>query len=228
MVRTLPSRQHARQPLDGTRIAANAGAIAFNAAMLMLMLAPLSAPQLITQPLEQLPNVSFIPRPKPVDPPPPPPRKDPPLREVVKDPPPRVQQVAPQPVAPPQIVVDQPAQAMDFQGSNDVVASLEPPVNVGRQIIEGATLQVLRNPAPSYPIEAVRAGITGTVELEILVGVDGKPIDVLIVRSSGNRALDQAARKVVLQRWQFQPAMENGQAVQARGRVPIEFKLDRQ
>ena len=72
------------------------------------------------------------------------------------------------------------------------------------------------------------AGITGTVELEILVGIDGKPIDVLIVRSSGNRALDQAARKVVLQRWAFQPAMENGQAVQARGRVPIEFKLDRQ
>ncbi len=226
MVRTLPSH-HARQPLDGTRIAANAGAIAFNAAMLMLMLAPLSAPQLITQPLDQT-IIEFVPRPRPVDPPPPPPKKDPPLRQVVKDPPPRVQQVAPQPVAPPQIVVDQPAQAMDFQGSNDVVASIEPPVNVGRQIIEGATLQVLRNPAPSYPIEAVRAGITGTVELEILVGVDGKPIDVLIVRSSGNRALDQAARKVVLQRWAFQPAMENGQAVQARGRVPIEFKLDRQ
>ncbi|BAV97192.1 energy transducer TonB [Lysobacter enzymogenes] len=226
MVRTLPSH-HARPPLDGTRIAANAGAIAFNAAMLMLMLAPLSAPQLITQPLDQT-IIEFVPRPKLVDPPPPPPKKDPPLRQVVKDPPPRVQQVAPQPVAPPQIVVDQPAQAMDFQGSNDVVASIEPPVNVGRQIIEGATLQVLRNPPPSYPIEAVRAGITGTVELEILVGIDGKPIDVLIVRSSGNRALDQAARKVVLQRWAFQPAMENGQAVQARGRVPIEFKLDRQ
>lgn len=227
MVRTLPSHHHARQPLDGTRIAANAGAIAFNAAMLMLMLAPLSAPQLVTQPLEQLPTIEILTRPRPVDPPPPPPRNTP-IRQVVKDPPPRVQHVAPQPVAPPQIVVDQPAQEMDFQGSTDAVASIEPPVNVGRQIIEGATLQVLRNPAPNYPIEAVRAGITGTVELEILVGVDGKPIDVLIVRSSGNRALDQAARKVVLQRWAFQPAVENGQPVQARGRVPIEFKLDRQ
>ncbi|MET4726425.1 protein TonB [Lysobacter enzymogenes] len=227
MVRTLPSH-HARQPLDGTRIAGNAGAIAFNAAMLMLMLAPLSAPQLITQPLDQT-IIEFVPRPKLVDPPPPPPKKDPPLRQVVKDPPPRVQQVVPQTVAPPQeVVVDQPAMPMDFQGVEQVATALPPQTNVGRQIIEGATLQVLRNPPPSYPIEAVRAGITGTVELEILVGIDGKPIDVLIVRSSGNRALDQAARKVVLQRWAFQPAMENGQAVQARGRVPIEFKLDRQ
>ncbi|QWP74626.1 energy transducer TonB [Lysobacter sp. K5869] len=228
MVRTLPSHHPARQPLDGTRIAANAGAIAFNAAMLMLMLAPLSAPQLVTQQLEQLPTIEILSRPKPIDPPPPPP-KDKPLRQVVKDPPPRVQPVVQQNVAPPpEVVVDQPAMPMDFQGVEQVAIATPPPVsNVGRTL-EGATLQVLRNPPPNYPIEAVRAGITGTVELEILVGLDGKPVDVLIVRSSGNRALDQAARKVVLQRWAFQPAMENGQPVQARGRVPIEFKLDRQ
>ena len=86
---------------------------------------------------------------------------------------------------------------------------------------------MLRNPAPAYPVDAIRNNITGTVELEILVGADGKPLEVSVVRSSGNRALDQAARKVVLQRWLFQPAMENGQAVQVRGRVPIEFKLER-
>lgn len=226
MVRTLPSHP-ARQPLDGSRIAANAGAIAFNAAMLMLMLAPLSAPQLITQPINET-IVDFVPRPKPVDPPKPPPKPEE-VRRVVKDPPPQIQRPVQQEVAPPQeVVVDQPPMPMDFQGVEQVAVATQPPTNVGRQIIEGATLQVLRNPPPSYPAEAVRAGITGTVELEILVGTDGKPVDVLIVRSSGNRALDQAARRVVLQRWLFQPAMENGQAVQARGRVPIEFKLDQQ
>lgn len=225
MVRTLPSHP-ARQPLDGTRIAANAGAIAFNAAMLMLMLAPLSAPHLIQKPLDNAIDIVPLPRePRIVEHKPPEQ-----IRKVVTDPPPRVERtVTPHPqVAPPEIVVDQPAQAMDIQGSHDAVATIEPPVSVGRQIVEGATLQVLRNPPPSYPAEAVRGGITGTVELEILVGTDGKPLDVLIVRSSGNRALDQAARRVVLQRWLFQPATENGQAVQARGRVPIEFKLDKQ
>lgn len=226
MVRTLPSH-HAHESLDGTRIAANAGAIAFNAAMLMLMLAPLSAPQLITQQMEQLPEFHLIDRKKVLPPPPPPPKKEEVIRKVVKDPPPQIQRQVQQEVAPPQeIVVDQPALPMDFQGVEQVAIATPPSTNVGRGIIEGATLQVLRNPAPTYPVDAIRNNLTGTVELEILVGIDGKPLDVSIVRSSGHRSLDQAARKVVLQRWTFQPAMENGQAVQARGRVPIQFKLD--
>lgn len=222
MVRTLPSH-HTRQPLDGTRIAANTGAIAFNAAMLLLMLAPLSAPQLVKERLERLPDIQFVQRKLPPPPPPPPTQ----IRRVTQQPAPQTERVVPQPqVQPQQIVVDLPADPIDFQGAEQVAIVTPPPVNIGTQIVEGATLQVLRNPPPSYPVEAVRAGITGTVELEILVGVDGKPLEVSIVRSSGNRSLDQAARKVVLQRWAFQPATENGQPVQARGRVPIEFKLD--
>ena len=67
--------------------------------------------------------------------------------------------------------------------------------------------------------------LTGTVVLDVLVDIDGQPIDVTIVRSSGHRLLDQAARRVVLTRWTFRPAMRDGQAVQAIGRVPIEFVL---
>jgi protein TonB len=89
----------------------------------------------------------------------------------------------------------------------------------------GASLQALMSPAPPYPPQAVRDGLTGIVELEILVGVDGRPVEVTIVRSSGHRMLDQAARRVVMTRWTFRPAMRDGQAVQAIGRVPIEFVL---
>lgn len=226
MVRTLPSH-HAHESLDGTRIAANAGAIAFNAAMLMLMLAPLSAPQLIQKSLDPVTDIVLLPRPpRPVDPPKPPPKPEP-VRTIVKDPPPQIQRPVQQEVAPPQeVVVDQPALPMDFQGVEQVAIATPPSTSIGRGTIEGATLQVLRNPAPTYPVDAIRNNLTGTVELEILVGIDGKPLEVSVVRSSGHRSLDQAARKVVLQRWTFQPAMENGQAVQARGRVPIQFKLD--
>lgn len=223
MVRTLPSH-HAHESLDGTRIAANAGAIAFNAAMLMLMLAPLSAPQLIQKSLDPVTDVILLPREKKpvvIE------HKPPPvIRQVETKPQPRTPPVVQQQAPPQEIVVDQPPLPMDFQGVEQVAIATPPSTNVGRGIIEGATLQVLHNPAPTYPVDAIRNNLTGTVELEILVGIDGKPLDVSIVRSSGHRSLDQAARKVVLQRWTFQPAMENGQAVQARGRVPIQFKLD--
>ncbi|WP_031372513.1 energy transducer TonB [Lysobacter antibioticus] len=222
MVRAIPSHSHT--PLDGTRIAANAGAIAFNAAMLMLMLVPLSAPRLLVSPEEPV-IPEFLPRPRVLVEPPPPPK----LVEVVQRP--RQQPIVHpqpqvQPVEAPPVVVDNPdPQPIDFAGA-ETVARATPQIDLGPQTLTGAVLQSLKNPPPSYPPQAVREGLTGVVELEILVGIDGKPIDVSIVRSSGHRLLDQAARKVVLNRWTFQPAMSNGQPVQARGRVPIEFKLD--
>ena len=80
-------------------------------------------------------------------------------------------------------------------------------------------------PAPVYPRRALQQRLTGTVLLQVLVGLDGRPLEVSIARSSGHRELDEAARAQVLKRWSFQPAMKNGLAVQAIGMVPIEFAL---
>lgn len=81
-------------------------------------------------------------------------------------------------------------------------------------------------PAPSYPGVALRAGQQGTVMLRVLVGTDGRPAEVSVQTSSGHRALDLAARSQVLRSWRFQPAMQNGQAVQAYGLVPVSFSLN--
>jgi protein TonB len=89
-----------------------------------------------------------------------------------------------------------------------------------------ASLMPIASPAPIYPRDALRDGITGTVELELLVGVDGSVLQVRITRSSGNRQLDNAARDQVLRNWRFQPALRGGIAVQALGRVPIVFTID--
>ena len=80
-------------------------------------------------------------------------------------------------------------------------------------------------PAPNYPKRALQQRLTGTVLLEVVVGLDGRPLQVAIARSSGHRELDEAARTQVLKRWSFQPATKNGLAVQAVGMVPIEFAL---
>lgn len=223
MVRAIPSR-HARQPLDGTRIAANAGAILFNGCMLMLMLAPLSAPRLLLKPTDSAPDVFFIP---PVKPPVIIEHKPPEIQkpvEIVQTP---VRHTPPQVQPQQEMVVDNPTPSEIDTRVAVATPTIDPPsTNIGTEVLSGAVLQSLKNPPPSYPPEAVRNNLTGVVELEILVGVDGKPLDVLVVRSSGHRILDQAAVRVVRSRWTFQPAMSNGQPTQARGRVPIEFKLD--
>lgn len=80
-------------------------------------------------------------------------------------------------------------------------------------------------PAPTYPRRALQQRLTGTVMLEVLVGLDGRPLEVKVAQSSGHRELDEAARAQVLKRWSFQPATKNGQAVQAIGMVPVQFTL---
>lgn len=82
-------------------------------------------------------------------------------------------------------------------------------------------------PAPTYPRIALQRQWSGIVLLQVLVDVDGRPLEVGIARSSGHRELDEAARQQVLRRWSFQPASRDGAPVQALGLVPVEFSLRR-
>jgi protein TonB len=78
---------------------------------------------------------------------------------------------------------------------------------------------------PVYPITALREGVEGTVLLRVLVDEQGKPIQVLILESSGSHSLDMAARDHVLAAWRFHPAQRDGHAVQAWAQVPVKFSL---
>ncbi|QWF16300.1 energy transducer TonB [Lysobacter capsici] len=86
-------------------------------------------------------------------------------------------------------------------------------------------LQAVASPAPVYPRKALRAGLSGSVEIEVVVGIDGVPLSARIARSSGHHALDEAALAAVLSGWRFQPRMRDGEAVEAVARVPIDFVL---
>lgn len=213
-----------RPQLDGNRIAAETGAIAVNAALLLLLLAPLSVPQMPSTP-EREPMINWLPRikPKPVLP----------IEVPVVKQPPRPTPASP--VVQPQRAEPQPQPAVLDQTGEIAIPPYDEVIvdNSGNAIgpiiepMTGAHLQYQAAPPPTYPREAIREGLTGTVLLQVLVDVDGKPLEVTIARSSGHRILDQAARKQVLGRWRFIPAQKNGQAVQAIGLVPIDFALDR-
>jgi len=73
-----------------------------------------------------------------------------------------------------------------------------------------------------YPIFSLRNHEQGTVMLRVLVGVDGKPQQVEIDRTSGSHALDIAARDAV-RHWIFKPGMRAGVAYAAWAIVPVSF-----
>jgi periplasmic protein TonB len=78
---------------------------------------------------------------------------------------------------------------------------------------------------PDYPAAAARAGDTGTVQLALLIGPDGRVSESKIARSSGSRDLDRAAQSA-LSLCQFKPAMQNGVAQAAWGKIAYVWTLD--
>src|SRR5690606_16461594 len=132
-------------------------------------------------------------------------------------------------------VVAPPVQPIAFEdGDTSAVPVADPtpavagPVDAGPPAPpQGVRLEYARTPPPTYPRDALRRQLQGTVTLQVLVGVDGKPIDVSVHSSSGHRVLDREAVDHVLRHWTFRPAMKDGRAIEAIGLVPIEFTLDR-
>jgi len=215
-------RHAAWQRPDGARIAAMSGAMAVNLLALLLLLIPMSVPppELPVETSDD-PDVVLIPRPVvetvPVTPPQPVQRREP-----TALPQPLVPVVAPvvAPLIDVPIVAESGEAAPPVVDATPTVASIEP-----APAIAAVRLEYADAPPPTYPRDAERRRLEGTVMLQVLVGTDGRPLDVKVHASSGHRSLDEAARNHVLKRWSFRPAMRDGSAVQAIGLVPVAFEL---
>ena len=77
---------------------------------------------------------------------------------------------------------------------------------------------------PKYPDLARQAGIEGTVLLNVLVGDDGKVLQVSVIQSDVTPAMEKSAREAAKQ-FLFKPAKQRTVAVKARMAIPIRFKL---
>ena len=77
---------------------------------------------------------------------------------------------------------------------------------------------------PRYPPQAIRRREEGEVVLRVLVGLDGRPVEVEVEKSSRSRLLDRAAIDAV-RNWVFNPGLRDGKPVQGYVLVPISFKL---
>lgn len=219
----LPSR------LDASRIGAETGTIAIHAVLLLVLLAPV-APRVAGEFTSRVPDVVIVQpmTPRPVPPPPLPVDRRPSRPAPAPRP-------APMPLPLPlPTLQDAPAvdvvDAMPGDVASDPAES-DSPMTAGHgggvESAAGASLQTLAAPPPPYPRDALRDRLEGTVVLDVHVDAAGRPIEVTVVTSSGHRTLDRAARRQVLQRWRFRPALRDGRPVPALGRVPVAFVLDR-
>lgn len=86
-----------------------------------------------------------------------------------------------------------------------------------------SSVEYVREPQAKRSAAARALKQHGTVTIRVLIDAQGHASEVTVHRSSGYRALDDAARKAVLDAL-FKPYMENGQPQPVYALVPIEFE----
>jgi protein TonB len=82
----------------------------------------------------------------------------------------------------------------------------------------------IRGAAPTYPELARRAGVSGKVVLECVIGTDGRVTELQVM--SGHPLLAGAALDAV-RRWEYSPTTLNGQPIRVILTVTVNFGLDR-
>lgn len=88
--------------------------------------------------------------------------------------------------------------------------------------IPSTMLTAVQTPKPDYPIELACANIGGTSVFNVVVGVEGKPVEVKLLASSGQPKLDASAEAAV-RTWVFEAATRNGKPVVQGLQVPVRF-----
>ncbi|WP_211463528.1 energy transducer TonB [Collimonas silvisoli] len=167
-----------------------------------------------------------------IKPPPPPPALEKPA-------PPTPKTVAPPPpyVPPPEVKV----QPQPQENTIAAVSNVKPPTNdlptSVAQPSPAAVTQAAAPPAhtsarvsgncekPEYPRNSLRNEEQGTVDVKLIIGVNGNVVDAVIEKSSGFKDLDRATLKA----WSlchFTPAMADGQPVQSATRMQYVWKLE--
>ena len=78
--------------------------------------------------------------------------------------------------------------------------------------------------APKYPRAAHRRNVTGSVDVTFTITTDGRIRDLSVIESEPGETFDQAAMDAV-EKWRFEPVVENGVAVEKRSAVRLAFTL---
>jgi protein TonB len=77
---------------------------------------------------------------------------------------------------------------------------------------------------PEYPRSARRRGLTGSVDVTFTVTTEGRVRDAIVSRSNPGITFDHAAIDAV-EKWRFEPTVENGVAVEKGSGVRLAFDL---
>ena len=117
-------------------------------------------------------------------------------------------------------VAQTPAQAKPSAQATQAPAAKAPE---GEAITDAVLVNQVK---PRYPTAAMRANQEGWVDVELTVGTDGAVSNVTVTDAQPRHVFDRSAIEAV-SRWEFKPAMRNGEPMVVTLRRRLQFNLGR-
>jgi TonB family protein len=96
------------------------------------------------------------------------------------------------------------------------------------RVTVGGTVQaakIIARVQPIYPESARSAGISGTVVLRAVIGMDGKPLSLRVMNSQIDPDLAHSAVEAVNQ-WRYTPTLLNGEPIEVDTTITVIYSLD--
>ena len=121
-------------------------------------------------------------------------------------------------------------------GTTEIVKPAEKPVEpikpIEKPVVPAPHIPVFasaepadeRQPKPTIPDDLRSEDFDKSCVVEFMVGADGKPVTVKIAQSTDVKELDRLALEAARQ-WRFKPATRDGEPIESRVRLHIEFQV---
>jgi protein TonB len=191
----------------------------FSLALFALMYSAIHAGKFVAEKSETLQTIDFVRLKRDTEvetlsrrkPPPPP----------AQPPPPAKMQVAAEAVSQNMTAMEIPTMNLSASVSGGPIGGT---LAKGAAMFDGDLMPLQRIP-PQYPRDAARSGITGWVQLEVLVNADGSVRSAKVMDAKPRGMFEAAAVQAVM-RWKFKPKIKDGKPVEQRGSQKIEFNLN--
>jgi len=91
-------------------------------------------------------------------------------------------------------------------------------------LTSAAQLELTHYVAPQFPIAARTRAVSGWVDVQFIVKVDGSVEDIAVVRAEPAGLFEESATEAV-HKWRYRPILRNGQPINQRARVRVRFAL---
>lgn len=134
--------------------------------------------------------------------------------------------VSPASIADPQTLPSQPVASLANTPASVIEIPPAPPPapRTEEAPVHSAQPDYAYNPKPDYPMALREQGIGGTVLLRVWADIDGRPGNIMILKSSGYRLLDDAALRAV-RNWRFLPARRGAERLASWVEFPVRFAI---